>query len=177
MKSFTAYIYLFILVLLILGCSTTRSLMSESEVTKDEEKKSGIVNEFFDPLILNDEDLKVKKTISIKSQSDQMEQDLSRPDTSYQKSETVPGYRVQICAVSEEDQAKQVQRDAILKFIDQDVYLIYDAPYYKVRVGNCLTRYEADKLQQLAIEKSFDDAWVVRTNIALKPNDNSTRKY
>jgi hypothetical protein len=177
MKSYLTYINFFILVLLISGCSTTRSLMTEDKHSKDEEKKSGIVNEFFDPLILNDEDLKVKKTISIESQSNQVEQNLSRADSSYQKPEITPGYRVQICAVSEEDRAKQIQRDALLKFIDQEVYLIYDTPYYKVRVGNCLTRYEADKLQQLAVEKGFDDAWVVRTNIVLKRNDDSPLRY
>ena len=179
MKIVKTYMYfsILILILLISACSTTKSLMTEDERSKDEEKKSGIVNEFFDPLILNNEDLKVKKTISIESKSDQVEQNLSQSDTSYKKLEIAPGYRVQICAVSDENRAKQVQRDAILKFIDHDVYLIYDTPYYKVRVGDCLTRYEADKLQQLAIEKGFDDAWVVRTNIALKNNDNSSIRY
>jgi len=177
MKNFITYIYFSMLVLFISGCSTSRNLMTQGEHAKDEEKKPGIVNEFFDPLILNDEDLNVKKTISIESKSDQVEQNLSRPDTAYQQSEIAPGYRVQICAVSDEDRAKQIQRDAILKFIDQDVYLIYDTPYYKVRVGNCPTRYEADKLQQLAVEKGFDDAWVVRTNIALKRNDDSPLRY
>jgi hypothetical protein len=151
--------------------------MNENERSKDEEKTTGIVNEFFDPLILNDDDLKVKKTISIESKSDQVEQNLSRPDTSYQKPETAPGYRVQICAVSDEDRARQIQRDAILKFINEEVYLIYDTPYYKVRVGNCLTRYEADQLQQLAVEKGFDDAWVVRTNITPKHKDDSPPRY
>ena len=62
----------------------------------------------------------------------------------------------------------QVQRDAIIRFINEDVYMDYHAPYYKVRIGNCLTRYEAEQLQQLAIQKGFADAWVVRTKV--KPN-------
>lgn len=147
-------------------------MLSENEKSKGEETNTGIVNEFFDPLILNEEDLNVRKTISIESQSDRLDEGISKENFDYQEPELVSGYRVQICAVSEEARAKQVQRDAILKFFNEEIYLIYDSPYYKVRVGNCLTRFEADKLQQLAVEKGFDDAWVVRTNIKRKPDRN-----
>jgi len=168
----------FLLILLVIaGCSMTRTMMPESQKPENEEKTTGIVNEFFDPLILNDEELEIKKTISIETKSDQLDQNLSKPDTSYQQPEISPGFRVQICAVSDEDRAKQIQRDALMKFINEEIYLIYDIPYYKVRVGNCLTRYEADQLQKLAVEKGFEDAWVVRTNIAVKRNNDSPLKY
>lgn len=171
----TYYFCLVIFSFTVSGCSSTRSLIAEKENTKDEEKNTGIVNEFFDPLILDDEDLQVKKSIPIESNSDQVEKNLTQSDNEYQKPEVVAGFRVQICAVSDEERAKQIQRDTILKFINEEVYLIYDSPYYKVRVGNCQTRYEADKLQQLAVEKGFDDAWVVRTKITLKHDDNSPK--
>ncbi len=171
------YFNLLLLILVISGCSMTRTMMPGDDKVENEEKTTGIVNEFFDPLILNDEELKVRKTISIETTSDPVEHNLSKQDTSYQQSEISPGFRVQICAVSDEDRAKQIQRDAILKFINEEIYLIYDIPYYKVRVGNCLTRYEADKLQQLAVEKGFEDAWVVRTNIVAKRNNDSPLRY
>lgn len=177
MRSVEKHLSLLILILVIAGCSSTRTMMPGTEKPENEEKTTGIVNEFFDPLILNDEELEIRKTISVETKSDQVGQNLSKPDTSYQQSESSPGFRVQICAVSDEDRAKQIQRDAILKFIDEDIYLIYDIPYYKVRVGNCLTRYEADQLQKLAVEKGFEDAWVVRTNIAVKRNNDSPLKY
>jgi len=164
-------------ILLMLGCSRTKSLVTKEPASTAEEKNTGIVNEFFDPLILDEEDLKVKKTISIESKSDQVKEENTPSNTEYQKPETAPGYRVQICALSDEERAKDIQRDAILKFINEEVYLIYDSPYYKVRVGNCLTRHDADKLQQLAVEKGFDDAWVVRTKITLKQSDYSPKNY
>jgi len=176
MKNSEKYSILLILILAITGCSSTRTMMPETEKSKNDEKTTGIVNEFFDPLILNDEDLEIRKTISVETTSDPIRQNLSKPDNSYQQPEISPGYRVQICAVSDEDRAKQIQRDAILKFINEDIYLIYDIPYYKVRVGNCLTRYKADQLQKLAVEKGFEDAWVVRTNIAVKRNSDSLQK-
>jgi len=177
MKSVYIYLSLFVLVSLILGCTSSRGLLTEDESSKGAEERTGIVNEFFDPLILDEEELKIKKTISIESKSEQMDESLTQPSQENQQSQIVPGFRVQICAVSDEERARQVQRDAILKFINEEVYLIYDSPYYKVRVGNCLTRYEADKLQQFAVEKGFDDAWVVRTKITLQPNDESTKRF
>ncbi len=153
------------------ACSGPRSLTRSEQVTSEEEKSTGIVNEFFDPLILDDEDLQVKKTISIESQSDKVQEELMMDDAEQIKSESVTGYRVQICALSDEERAREIHRTAILKFVNEEVYLIYDSPYYKVRVGNCRTRQEADRLQQLAVEKGFDDAWVVRTKIKPKSND------
>jgi hypothetical protein len=47
-----------------------------------------------------------------------------------------------------------------------EVYLQYDAPYYKVRVGNCLTRREGDLLQERAVRRGYRDAWVVRSLVS-----------
>ena len=173
MNRYLISLYLLGFSFFILSCSSTKKLMPEKERSADNEKSTGIINEFFEPLILNDEDLKIKKTISVDSKSDRLDDVLSQSDSEQQTPEVVAGFRVQICAVSEEEKARQVQRDAILKFVDEEIYLIYEAPYYKVRVGNCATRLDADQLQQLAVQKGFDDAWVVRTKIKLRSSSNS----
>lgn len=152
----------------IIGCSNSQQFLNKKEAATEDQKETGIINEFFDPLILDEEELKVKKTISPESKSNNMDEVLTPSPLDQQRQDSVPGFRVQICAVSDEERARQIQREAILKFINEEVYLIYDSPYYKVRVGNCLTRYEADQLQQSAVEKGFDDAWVVRTIIKTK---------
>ena len=171
MKRVIVCLGMLVAILVILGCSSTRKLVTDKQPSNNEEKATGIVNEFFDPLILDEEDLKVKKTAAIESKSDQIKEEAAPGDAEFQKQGTSQGFRVQICALSDEERAKEIQRDAILKFINEEVYLIYDSPYYKVRVGNCLTRQEADKLQQFAVEKGFDDAWVVRTKITLKSKE------
>ena len=76
----------------------------------------------------------------------------------------VPGYRIQLISTRDESEARIIKQEALLKF-DVEVYTIFDSPYYKVRVGNCISRLEADALQQKAIEENFLDAWVVRTII------------
>jgi len=159
------------------GCSSSKKLTTGGGEAGGRGAKKGIINEFFDPLILGEDELKVKKTISVESSGNQNARTNNPVEATVEPTQLVQGYRVQICAVADEKRARQIQRDAILKFIDQDVYLIYDSPYYKVRVGNCLTRYEADQLQQLAVQKGFDDAWVVRTKVTPKQEGSAPNQF
>jgi hypothetical protein len=77
------------------------------------------------------------------------------------------GYRVQLMQTTEPEEAKDVERDAILRF-DEGVYRVFDPPFYKVRVGHFADWYDAEKIQKLAIQKGFREAWVVRTKVNLK---------
>ncbi|MBN1351859.1 SPOR domain-containing protein [candidate division KSB1 bacterium] len=175
------------------GCTPSRQVSVETD-GKGEDKANttaGKILEDFNPQSLRDEEINIKElelkakrkadetshqTTSTKPQiqdsknselptnelfGDEKNDSLS---TLPQKREMVWGWRVQICAFRNELDARSVQREALLKFEDQ-VYLTYDSPYYKVRIGDCLSRYEADDLQQIAIEKGFDDAWVVKTKV------------
>jgi len=76
----------------------------------------------------------------------------------------VLGYRVQIISTPFEEVAREVRNEALLKF-EEPVYMVFDAPYYKVRIGDCVSRFDAEELQQKAIEKGFAQAWVVRTMV------------
>lgn len=160
--------------LLILNCGGSQKMTSKKSAA-DREPTSGIINEFFDPLILDEDELRWTKTNAVESKSDQVNTIFSQKEDTESASEAITGYRVQICAVSDEEKARQVQREAILKFPTEEVYLIYDTPYYKVRVGNCTTRLEADQLQLFATQNGFEDAWVVRTKIKSKGVSNSAQ--
>ncbi len=168
MKELICFVTVGSIIVFITACSGPKSLTKSEQQSSEDVKSVGIANEFFDPLILDEEDLQIKKTISVESKSDKIQEEAGISDSTQRKGESVAGYRVQICALSDEQRAWEIHRLAVLKFVNEEVYLIYDSPYYKVRVGNCLTRQEADQLQQLAVEKGFDDAWVVRAKIKLK---------
>ena len=82
-------------------------------------------------------------------------------------SQHLAGFRVQLISTREEGLARSIRKDALLLF-DDAIYLSYDDPYYKVRLGDCKSRREAEKLLEIAMQKDFLDAWVVRTMINLK---------
>ena len=75
-----------------------------------------------------------------------------------------PGYRIQIFASTEEARARQVAGEARSR-LAEPVYVVYEAPLYKVRVGDCVTRGEADALKERAAAQGFDGAWVAETTV------------
>jgi len=77
------------------------------------------------------------------------------------------GYRIQLIQTTEPEEAKDVQRDAILRF-DEEVYMVFDPPYYKVRIGDFINWNDAETLQELAIRRGFRQAWIVRSQVNLK---------
>ena len=162
-------LYQLLIILIMFGCSGTKELIN---VEKKSGERIGIVNENFDPSIFDENKLEFKKTISPESKSDNIDTLLFQTIAEESSLEEVNGFRVQICAVSNKEKAKQIQQDVILRFVNEDIYMDYHAPYYKIRVGNCLTRYEAEELQKLIVQKGFTDAWIVRTKVKPKsPNE------
>jgi cell division septation protein DedD len=78
---------------------------------------------------------------------------------------SVLGFRVQIFASSTENNADRVAADARSAFKNR-VYVDYIAPYYKVRVGDCLTREEAEVMKNKARTLGYRGAFVIETMIS-----------
>jgi cell division septation protein DedD len=75
------------------------------------------------------------------------------------------GWRVQIFVSGTIDNARKVAEEARWKFKDQQIYINESEPYYKVQVGNCLTRQDADNLKQRAKALGYDGAFVVLNDL------------
>lgn len=78
--------------------------------------------------------------------------------------EEVLGFRVQLFVSGLEFDARVVEEKALIDF-EESVYLIFDPPNYKIRVGDCRTRTEASILRQKAISQGYAGAWVVQCKI------------
>lgn len=79
-------------------------------------------------------------------------------------SRMVEGFRIQLLATRDESEARRARDDARSSF-PENSYLLFDNPYYKLRLGDCLTRTAADSLQQRAVSKGFSGAWIVRSQV------------
>ncbi|MBM3319422.1 MAG: SPOR domain-containing protein [Candidatus Eisenbacteria bacterium] len=82
----------------------------------------------------------------------------------------VSGYRVQLYATREPEKAKAFAESARAHFREK-IYVEYLEPYYKVRVGDCLTREEARLLLDRAKDAGFDEAWVTATLVMRTAGD------
>jgi hypothetical protein len=80
---------------------------------------------------------------------------------------TTPGYLLQLLQTEDGQQAREAMKIALID-LDTDVQVVYDPPYYKVRAGRFVNRYDAEQLQKLADEKGYTYAWVVRTPVRVR---------
>jgi len=136
----------------------------EEDVRREGEEVEQV--EDFDPLSLDDDD--VAEAESDKTSRTTAEEAVKAPPDiapvteEPQELEQVQGYRVQVFVSSNRENAQKIKVEAEEIFPER-VYVPYDAPYYKVRVGDCLTRREAELLLEKAVRHGYRDAWVVRT--------------
>jgi len=86
----------------------------------------------------------------------------------------VPGFRVQVFSSNEPKTAKTeafAMQDAVLESLpNTPVYVQFSSPFWKVRVGNCKTRTEAQELKQQitnALPQVKQDVYIVRDTILL----------
>ena len=74
------------------------------------------------------------------------------------------GYRVQVLATRYIERADSLA--AIMKnTISDSVYVDFEAPNYKVRVGDFIDRDIAETLQQELVQMGYNSAWILRTRI------------
>lgn len=78
----------------------------------------------------------------------------------------IKGYRVQIFLSDNLREAARIMAEARGEF-EEEIYLEYDAPYYKVRVGDCQTEAEGQGLLKVARDLGYRDAWLVYTVITV----------
>jgi len=74
------------------------------------------------------------------------------------------GFRVQILAASDAAAAEQARADVESR-LGLRAYVRFEAPYYKVRVGNCITNDDCQRLQDQLRTAGFATLWVVPETI------------
>lgn len=78
----------------------------------------------------------------------------------------IQGYRVQIFFGSERKAANDAKTHFLQLMPEEEVYFIYQQPYFKVRVGDYRTRLEAEAVYRKLIH-TFDKAFIVPDKINL----------
>ena len=74
------------------------------------------------------------------------------------------GYRVQVLATRYFERAESLA--VIMKnTVSDSVYVDFEAPNYKVRIGDFIDRDSAELLQQDLVQMGYNSAWILRTRI------------
>lgn len=83
--------------------------------------------------------------------------------------EQVQGYRVQVFSSTDIDAARTKLAEAEEMVPGEWFYLDFDPPVYKIRAGNFVTKFEADRFARSMIEKGFPGSWSVPTRVFKNP--------
>ncbi len=77
----------------------------------------------------------------------------------------IPGYRLQLYFGSNRNEAAEIKAKFTSIYSDYSAYLIYQQPYFKLRVGDFRSRLAADNFQKILL-KDFPAVFIVRDDIA-----------
>lgn len=80
---------------------------------------------------------------------------------------TTDGYRVQVLSTDNIDQANGVRAEIYEKTTRKEVYVIFDPPFYKVKVGDFTSKSEAENLRFKLTQLGYTESKVVQETVNL----------
>jgi uncharacterized protein YcfL len=146
------------------ACSSSKETLREQPA----DKATAEFDESFDPLTLDDDDIVIEKNQkTVKSLTSDKQQPVKVENPVTQQHEK-DGYRVQILATKNIEAATVTQQSAQERFgvMNHKTYLIFDVQY-KVRVGDALSRAEAEEIRDLALDYGYKGAFIVRSKVVV----------
>ena len=120
----------------------------------------------FDPNKLNDPKLNWPIIINPINSEDVSNKKESNLDSTFI---VVEGFRVQLLATRDRFSAERFQSE-LEKIYNKKIYIIFEAPNYKVRIGDFIDRERAEEFRKDLSNKGYPSAWIIRTKI--KPINN-----
>jgi hypothetical protein len=166
MKGWRFTIFIPAIALFLSGCGSTGSSRKESTSLPEEREQKVPLSQFekaFNPSDYDDEIEEIQKQHVLEQQKTTAA--AHQEDSVVVESEYAQGYRIQIFATGNIDEANAMRMTALQHITEDSLYVVFDPPVYKVRVGDFRTRTEAKLKLGEIVGFGFADAWVVSDKI------------
>lgn len=154
------------------SCGPTQKIVKK-EVT--EKTPSSKYDESFDPLSLDDDDIVLESANTVKNKQEEKSSVVhdTDPQQDIYIEQEVDGWRVQIFVSNNFEGATVKQEQAKIQFepLGHTVYLIFETPYYKIRVGDTSDHIAAEELRDTAKSMGYDQAFLVRSKVIVKKSE------
>lgn len=85
---------------------------------------------------------------------------------------TKEGYRLQLFESSTVDEANKIMMK-YGKSLNDSIYLVFDAPLYKIQYGDFVTKDQAELVKEELRKKGYKKVWIVRSRINQETTLNS----
>jgi hypothetical protein len=147
------------------GCGSSSSSTKETSAAPEEREHRVLLSRYekmFNPSEYDVEITEVQRQHRIEQERAAAER---QEDSVVVESTFTQGYRIQIFASGSIDEANAMRMTAVQKINEDSIYVVYDPPTYKVRIGDFPTRSEANQKLAAVVAQGFADAWVVGDRI------------
>ncbi len=154
---------IFMMTLILIGCSSREAVREEASArhaeAMNEYEKSFDTAEHNTPFKLKEE-----------SKPQQTADMFVFPDTEPPgEQEYAQGFRIQLYSTTDMEAAQEVYMVADSLFSDQWIYIVFEVPFYKVRLGDFQTRPDANKSLARISRLGFREAWIVPDRVIKDP--------
>ena len=145
------------------GCSSSSKVITKEETSQEGTKEKKLPLALYESTLNPSEfDQEIEEIEKIQNNVVAQRHAIEIPkDSIASEEEVMQGFRIQVFSSSGVDEATLMKSVTMEKFSEDSVYIVYDAPVYKVRVGDFINRYEANQRLPEFVEKGYRDAWIV----------------
>ena len=91
-------------------------------------------------------------------------------ETTREARRSVPGFRIQVINTSDRNAAINAKTKVYQLYPELKAYLLYQSPYFRLRVGNFKDKEDADDYIK-ALSKQFGNVYLVRDIVEIKPEN------
>ena len=81
------------------------------------------------------------------------------------------GYRIQILSTRSRDEAFKLKTELLQMFPNQQTYILFQSPYFKVRIGNYFRRPDAESFKNRFLQKLSQNVYIVEDAIEYTPDE------
>lgn len=158
------------LAVLILGCSASTGsryeTKNETNSSTDAEEKKEVVEDFDITQYETEIDIEAPPISTGKVPPDVWyEYSTSSTDSLRNIIGTTDGYRVQVLSTDDIDEANLVRAEIYEKTSRKEVYIIFEPPFYKVKVGDFTSKTEAEDLRFRLNQLGYTESKVVQETV------------
>lgn len=91
-------------------------------------------------------------------------------ETTRDNRRSMPGFRIQVINSTDRNKVFEVKGKIYQQFPELKPYLLYQAPHYKLKVGNFKTQEEAEDYMKKLLKLFPSGLYIVRDTIEVSPN-------
>ena len=81
------------------------------------------------------------------------------------------GYRLQVLSTRSRDEAFKLKTELLQMFPDQQTYVLFQSPYFKVRIGNFFRKPDAEFFKNRFLQKFSQNTYIVEDVIEYTPRE------